>query len=79
MLLHFTGKEKPWNQKGIFSEYSKLYQNNFRKISNKKFHINHTSKIDAIKKLVLSIKNKTFFLIDHKFVFLNQYFKSFLA
>ena len=40
-LLHYFGKSKPWSLKGINYGISEYYQREYRKFSNKKYHIIH--------------------------------------
>ena len=45
-IYHFLGDLKPWNPETVGSKYSDIYQNEYREITNKKYH--------------LELKNKSF-------------------
>ena len=38
-VYHFLGDLKPWNPETVGSEYSEIYQNEYRNATSKKYHI----------------------------------------
>jgi len=75
VLVHYSGKSKPWNNKGLFNKRNEFYHNNFRKINTDYYHIEHVWLKLSIKYLLNSFTNRKFFKIEKKLKFLKIYFK----
>ena len=43
-IYHFLGDLKPWHPETVGSTYSNIYQNEYRKITNKKYHLEFKNK-----------------------------------
>lgn len=79
VLFHFYGKTKPWSSRGLFSKYSFIYQQNYRKISNMHYHIIHNYFPNSLIQLSLSFLNLNFYrYIDKKTIFLSIFFKNYI-
>ncbi len=76
ILVHFYGKEKPWVGRGLFTKNSEIFQKEYRKISTKKYFIEHRWIPTSLKFLVNSFFNGSFFQIKYKFRFINEFIKS---
>ncbi len=76
IILHYYGKTKPWNTKGILNKKSKYYQNNFRLLGLGDYHITHKRRILSIRQLGYGFLTLKIFFIYKPFTFLKQFFIS---
>jgi lipopolysaccharide biosynthesis glycosyltransferase len=80
VFFHFYGKTKPWVSRGLYSKYSYLYQNNFRKISHNYYHISHNYFPNSLIQLFSALFNLNFFkYIEKKRLFLFIFLKNYLT
>ena len=77
LFFHFLGKQKPWIGKGLFTNNTEIYQNEFRKHSNKTYHIEHRWFLLSLKQLFKSFLDLSFLNIKYKTRFLYMFFYSF--
>ncbi len=70
LFLHYAGKFKPWNVKGLFHPAAEYYQNNFRAINKEKYHISNNWKMLAIKDLMKSIYTLKFLKLKFPFLYI---------
>ena len=66
-LLHYAGKSKPWTIKGALHPTSSIYQDIYRKLFNKKYHIVSNWKIIGLVDFLSLITSKHFFKVRYKF------------
>lgn len=79
ILFHFYGKTKPWVSRGLFSKYSFIYHENFRKINNDHYHIVHNYFLNSVVQLLIAIINFKFFKnIDKKSNFIYLFIKNYV-
>ena len=76
LLVHYSGKSKPWNNKGLFNKYNHFYHDSFRKFNSDYYHIEHVWIKLSIKYLISSLINKKFFSIKKKLTFLKIYIRN---
>lgn len=76
LFYHFLGKQKPWVGRGLFAKNTEIYQKEYRKHSNKTYHIEHIWFLLSIKYLLRSFTNLSFFNIKYKSKFLYYFFSS---
>lgn len=76
-FLHYAGKFKPWNIKGLFHPAAECYQSNFRLIMKDTYHIVNNWKYLAVKDFLKSIFSFKFLnlkfpikYIKHVFIYL---------
>ena len=74
IFFHFYGKVKPWVSRGLFTKNSEIYQNNFRKISKLKYHIEHRYIRSSLYFLFKSFFTLRFIDIKYKLNFLRIFF-----
>ena len=67
LLLHYAGKSKPWTIKGALHPTSSIYQDIYRKLFNKKYHIVSNWKIIGLVDFLSLITSKHFFKVRYKF------------
>jgi lipopolysaccharide biosynthesis glycosyltransferase len=60
IFYHFAGNRKPWQLKGIFNSLSEVYQNTYRNLFNKKYHLDNMSKRNTLKILLKTILSRRF-------------------
>jgi lipopolysaccharide biosynthesis glycosyltransferase len=77
IFLHFFGKQKPWVGRGLYTEGSELYQSEFRKHSNKFYHIEHRWFLTSLKQLLNSFATLKFLKIKYKLKFFKAFFISY--
>ena len=75
-FLHYYGSKKPWKTDGIFKINSEIYHKNYRKVSQKTYHIEHTWRLHSLKQLIYNIANLKFFKLQHPFYFLKEFISS---
>lgn len=66
-FIHYAGSSKPWTLEGIFVNDSKYYQNFYKKVFGRKYHLEINWKSHSFKVLLKNLKNKNIFYIDHPF------------
>jgi lipopolysaccharide biosynthesis glycosyltransferase len=69
-LLHYAGKSKPWTVKGAIHPTSDIYQEGYRKLFNKKYHINSNWKIIGVVDFISILTSKYFFKVKYKFSYI---------
>ncbi len=74
IFFHFYGKVKPWVSRGLYTENSAIYQNNFRKVSSLKHHIEHRYIRSSFYFLIKSFFTLRFFDIQYKYSFIKIFF-----
>ena len=75
IFLHYLGNTKPWSFDGLKNNYSKYYQEHYRKIEKSKYHlVSKNLKSDYLKFLTILLFN--FEEIDYKFAFMYESKKS---
>tara|TARA_Y100000768_G_C23978805_1_gene684563 strand:- start:514 stop:1461 length:948 start_codon:yes stop_codon:yes gene_type:complete len=75
-LIHYVGKFKPWSLKGIVNSKSEFYQNNYRLLFEKKYHLQSSWKINTIRDLLKSLSTGLFFKSRYPFSLLVSVFYS---
>ena len=76
-LLHYFGKSKPWSLKGINYGISEYYQKEYRKFSNKKYHIIHNWKKGSLIYISQIVFSGKIFKLKYPFKFLIESLQSF--
>jgi lipopolysaccharide biosynthesis glycosyltransferase len=76
IFIHYAGSHKPWTSTGVLSLTSEIYQELFRELFNKKYHLTHKWKVNSIKTIFNSIKDKTYLNLNFKISFLLIFIKS---
>ena len=56
VFIHYSGKSKPWDVGGIFEEFSLIYQDYYKKLFGKTFHIISKNRKNSLIKFVNSFK-----------------------
>ena len=75
IFLHYLGNTKPWSFDGLKNNYSKYYQEHYRKIEKSKYHlVSKNLKSDYLKFLTILLFN--FGEIDYKLAFIYESKKS---
>ena len=75
IFLHYLGNTKPWSFDGLKNNYSKYYQEHYRKIEKSRYHlVSKNLKSDYLKFLTILLFN--FEEIDYKFAFMYESKKS---
>ena len=75
IFLHYLGNTKPWSFNGLKNNYSKYYQDHYRKIEKSKYHlVSKNFKSDYLKFLKILLFN--FREIDYKIAFVYESKKS---
>lgn len=72
IFLHYAGKFKPWNVRGLFHPAAEFYQSSYRSLTGEKYHIVNSWKVLALKDLSKSIF--TFKILNLKYPFSYIYF-----
>lgn len=75
-ILHYVGSKKPWLLSGAFLDSSHFYHKNYSKIFKNNYHIEHRWKLGSIKELLLALKNKNLFKIEHPYLYIFEFLKS---
>ena len=75
-LIHYVGKFKPWSLKGIVNSKSEFYQENYRLLFEKKYHLQSSWKINTIRDLLKSLSTGLFFKTKYPFSLLISVFNS---
>ena len=78
-FLHFSGKGKPWNLEFIKYKNSNFYQDEFREISSKKYHIVTNKKLSSFFFLIKNLINLRIFDYAYPLEFLKGSIKSLLT
>ena len=75
--IFFTlcGYKKPWLTSGMFNQHSEYYHTNFRKLTDKNYHIEHKWKKASIKEFIKNIINLNIFQVSKPI----SYFKEFIS
>ena len=70
LFIHYLGSKKPWLSSGLFKYDALFYQNNYKKIGKRRYHIEHKWKKQSIKDLFSGgiVKNLKF--VDKPLTFL---------
>tara|TARA_B100000886_G_scaffold337897_1_gene299622 strand:+ start:2686 stop:3630 length:945 start_codon:yes stop_codon:yes gene_type:complete len=71
VVIHYSGKFKPWSPKGIFALDSKYYYDIFRKLFKPKYHIVNVWTPNTLRILIINIFNLKIWKLEYPF----QYFK----
>lgn len=75
IFLHYLGNTKPWSFNGLINNYSKYYQQHYRKLEKSKYHlVSKNFKSDYLKFLKILFFN--FREIDYKIAFVYESKKS---
>lgn len=76
LFIHFYGSKKPWTVDGVFINSSEIYQNNYRKLYNKNYHIKINWKRHALKLTIKNILNLNILKlsnpISYLFIFISK-------
>jgi len=73
MVLHYYGKTKPWNTKGILNSKSKYYQENYRLLNLGTYHITHKKRGLSVKQLFYGFLTFKIFSIYKPLIFLREF------
>lgn len=76
LVLHYYGKTKPWNTRGILNFKSKYYQENFRLLDLGTYHITHKKRGLSVQQLLKGFITFKIFLIYKPIIFLREFFYS---
>ena len=76
IILHYYGKTKPWNTRGILNKKSKYYQNNYRLLGLGPYHITHKRRVISIRQLAYGFMTFKIFFIYKPITFLKEFFIS---
>ena len=76
IFIHYIGSNKPWLTSGTFEKDSNFYHENYRKISNSSFHIEHKWKKGSIFDLFKAVINLKIFKIKKPFIYIFEFIKS---
>ena len=76
VFIHFMGSHKPWLTSGTFQKDSNYYHENYRKISNTNFHIEHKCRTRSIFDLLKAILTFKIFTIKKPFMYIYEFIKS---
>lgn len=74
-LIHYSGKFKPWSLKGIQNNFSISYQNVYRDLYDKKYHLADNWKVNTLKDLIRLIFTGKIFLISFPYSLIMTIFK----
>lgn len=69
ILIHYSGKFKPWNVKGILDKRSSYYQRIYRELFQEKYHLSYNYKKNALIDLLNGFRNKRILDLDFPFKF----------
>ena len=75
-FLHFSGKGKPWNLEFIQYKNSNFYQDEFREISSKKYHVVTNKKLSSFFFIIKNLINLRIFDYDYPLEFFKGSIKS---
>ena len=75
ILLHYSGKSKPWSVKGILHPLSKYYQEIYHEIFKKRYHIQNNWKKLAIKQAIEIISKKKISKIQYPVSFFTNFLR----
>ena len=78
ILLHYSGKFKPWTVMGASKDEAKYFQDIYRIIFSEKYLISYNYKVNALKDFLIIIFTLKIFKIKHKTSFISIVVKSFL-
>ncbi len=70
LFMHYAGKFKPWNIRGLFHPAAEIYQKNFRLINKQKYHISNNWKKTALFHLLKSFFSLKFLKLKHPISFI---------
>jgi lipopolysaccharide biosynthesis glycosyltransferase len=73
LVLHYYGKTKPWNTKGILNSKSRYYQENFRSLNLGTYHITHKKRGLSAKQLFNGFLTFKIFSIYKPLIFLREF------
>jgi lipopolysaccharide biosynthesis glycosyltransferase len=76
ILIHYSGKFKPWNVKGILDKRSSYYQNIYKELFSDKYHLSYNYKKNALVDLLNGFKNKRILDLEYPFTFIYLVIKS---
>lgn len=76
IILHYYGKTKPWNTRGILNKKSKYYQNNYRLLGLGPYHITHKRRVISMRQLAYGFMTFKIFFIYKPITFLKEFFIS---
>lgn len=76
ILIHYSGKFKPWNVKGILDKRSSYYQSIYRELFQEKYHLSYNYKKNALVDLLNGFKNKRILDLEYPFSFVYLVIKS---
>ena len=76
ILIHYSGKFKPWNVKGILDKRSSYYQHIYRELFQEKYHLSYNYKKNALIDLLNGFRNKRILDLDFPFTFTYLVIKS---
>tara|TARA_B100001996_G_scaffold231948_1_gene178990 strand:- start:69 stop:1001 length:933 start_codon:yes stop_codon:yes gene_type:complete len=76
LILHYYGKTKPWNTKGILNNKSKYYQDSFRLLGLGSYHVTHKRRILSIKQLLYGLVTLRIFNIYKPISFIKEFISS---
>ncbi|MAR64504.1 MAG: hypothetical protein CMB83_01035 [Flammeovirgaceae bacterium] len=77
ILLHYSGKFKPWTVKGASKEEAKYFQDIYRVIFEEKYLISYNYKVNALKDFLVIIFTLRIFKMQFKTSFISIVVKSF--
>ena len=78
VLLHYSGKFKPWSVMGATIKEANFFQNYYRELFNKKYLISYNYKVNALKDFLKILLSLRIFKIKFKIDFIKIVLKSFL-
>ncbi len=78
ILLHYSGKFKPWTVMGASKDEAKYFQDIYRIVFSEKYLISYNYKVNALKDFLIIIFTLKIFKIKYKTSFISIVVKSFL-
>ena len=67
LIIHYSGKFKPWSVRGAVNYNAEYFQEIYRSIYAKKYYLNVNYKKNAINDILSSISNRSLFSAKHPF------------
>lgn len=64
VFIHYLGKFKPWNVKGVINKKCNFYLNTYRNLFSKDYHVSYNYKLNAFKDLVKGWRTFSIFETD---------------
>ena len=78
LMIHYMGSHKPWLTSGVFQRDSNYYHNNFRKVGQNSFHLEHKWRVRSAIDFLLALITLRVFRINRPLIFIYEFIISIL-